>query len=109
MTSADGEKASPALRPEAAEEMAKYGITRVPVDCFHYGDFRYTNLEDAVAQAKRQQPPDEPRQAISPGGAEEMARYGITRVPVDYFHYGKYRYTSLEDAIAEAKRQQRTG
>jgi hypothetical protein len=39
--------------------MAKYGILRVPVDYFHYGDFRYTNLKDAVAQAKRQQRPEE--------------------------------------------------
>ena len=52
---------------------------------------------------------DEASPALSPEAAEEMAKYGITRVPVDYFHYGKYRYTSLEDAIAEAKRQQRTG
>ena len=35
------------------EEMAKYGITQVPVDYFHYGVFRYTNLKHAVAQAKR--------------------------------------------------------
>jgi hypothetical protein len=35
-----------------------------------------------------------------------MATYGITRVPVDYFHVGKYRYTTLEDAIAEAQRRQ---
>lgn len=55
MTSADREEPSPALSPEAAEEMAKYGITRVAVDYFHYGGFRYTNLEDAVAEAKRQQ------------------------------------------------------
>ena len=55
MTSADGEEASAAFSPEAAEEMAKYGITRVPVDYFHFGVFRYTNLEDAVAEAKRDQ------------------------------------------------------
>jgi len=49
------EVAPVAAQPEEtpAEEMAKYGITRVPVDYFHYGDFRYTNLKDAVAQAKR--------------------------------------------------------
>lgn len=35
-------------------EMAKHGITRVPVDDFHYQEFRYTNLKDAVAQAKRE-------------------------------------------------------
>jgi hypothetical protein len=37
----------------AEAEMAKYGITRVPVDYFIYKEFRYTNLKDAIAQAKR--------------------------------------------------------
>ena len=109
MTSADGEEASPALRPEAAEEMAKYGITCVPVDYFHYGSFRYTNLEDAVAEAKRQQPPKDSGPAVSPEITEELGKYGITRVPVYYFYCGKYRYTNLEDAVAEAKRDQRSG
>jgi hypothetical protein len=40
-------------------------------------------------------------------GVEEMARYGIARVPVDYFHYGKYRYSNLRDAIAQAERDGR--
>lgn len=53
MASADGGSMSPALSPEGIEEMAKYGITRVTVDYFYCGDFRYTNLKDAVAQAKR--------------------------------------------------------
>jgi kynurenine formamidase len=109
MTSADGEEASPVLRPEAAEEMAKYGVTCVPVDYFHYGSFRYTNLEDAVAEAKRQQTPKDPEPAVSPEITEELAKYGITRVPVDYFYFGKYRYTNLEDAVAEAKRDQGSG
>ena len=34
-------------------EMHKYGIKRVPVDYFHINGFRYTDLKDAVAQAKR--------------------------------------------------------
>lgn len=38
---------------DVAEEMANYGITRVPVDTFRYREFRYTNLRDAIAQAKR--------------------------------------------------------
>ena len=50
MTSA-GRESHPAINSEAAQEMARYGITRVPVDYFHYGEFRYTNLKDAVAQA----------------------------------------------------------
>ena len=46
---------SAALSAEAAEGVTKYGITRVPVDYFHYKQYRYTNLSDAVAQAKRDQ------------------------------------------------------
>ena len=38
---------------DAAEVMTRFGITRVPVDIFHYKSFRYTNLEDAIAQANR--------------------------------------------------------
>jgi len=33
-----------------------------------------------------------------------MARYGITRVPADQYHYRKYRYSYLGDAIAQAER-----
>jgi hypothetical protein len=109
MASAGRKQAGPAMSAEAAEEMRKYGITRVPVDYFHYREFRYTNLEDAVAAAKRQQPVNASTPAPSPKTAEELAKFGITRVPVNYFYYGGYRYTNLEDAIAEAKRQQRTG
>jgi len=36
---------------------------------------------------------------------DQMARYGITRVPVDYFHFREFRYTSFADALAEARRQ----
>jgi hypothetical protein len=50
----DRKEIDPAINPEAAEAMAKYGITRVPVDYFHYKEFRYTNLAEAIAQATRQ-------------------------------------------------------
>jgi hypothetical protein len=43
---------------------------------------------------------------VAPDIADQMATYGITRVPVDYFHVGKYRYSNLDDAIAEAKRRE---
>jgi len=33
-----------------------------------------------------------------------MERFGITRVPADRFHYKSYRYSSLSDAVAQAKR-----
>jgi hypothetical protein len=54
MPAADCKEINPAINSEAAEAMAKYGITRVPVDYFHYKEFRYTNLADAIAQATRQ-------------------------------------------------------
>lgn len=57
MPSADRKESSSHLSPEATEEMVKFGITCVAVDYFHFGEFRYTNLKDAVAQAKRQQHP----------------------------------------------------
>jgi hypothetical protein len=54
MRATDGKEINPATNPEAVEAMAKYGITRVPVDYFHYKEFRYTNLDDAIAEATRQ-------------------------------------------------------
>jgi hypothetical protein len=36
-----------------------------------------------------------------------MAGYGISRVPVDQFHYKSYRYSNLRDAIAQARREER--
>jgi hypothetical protein len=33
--------------------MAKYGITCSQIGQFAYGDYRYANLEDAIAEAKR--------------------------------------------------------
>jgi hypothetical protein len=55
---AERKETSPAINPEATEEMAKYGITRVPIDYFHYKGYRYTSLDDAIAQAKREHPAD---------------------------------------------------
>jgi hypothetical protein len=37
----------------AAAEMARYGIVRIPADIFHYREYRYARLGDALAQAKR--------------------------------------------------------
>lgn len=33
-----------------------------------------------------------------------MARYGISQAPAHQFHYRHYRYSRLEDAIAQARR-----
>ena len=56
MTPANHREAGPTVGHDAAEAMAKYGITRVPTDYFDYNESRYTNLDDAIAQAKRQHP-----------------------------------------------------
>ena len=109
MASEDRNESNSDTSPEATEEMAKYGITRVPVDYFHYKEFRYTNLKDAIAQAERQQPKNGSSPASNSEGIDEMAKYGISRVPVDYFHYKEYRYTNLKDAVAQAERQQHSG
>jgi hypothetical protein len=55
MSSENHDELASALSPEVAKEMLKFGITRVSIDHFHYKDFRYTNVKDAIAQAKRQQ------------------------------------------------------
>ena len=34
----------------------------------------------------------------------DLDRYGIERVPADYFLWGGYRYSSARDAVAAAKR-----
>jgi len=39
--------------PSADDAMARYGIARVRVDRFHYGEYRYSRLGDAIAQAER--------------------------------------------------------
>jgi hypothetical protein len=45
----------PASTDEAnsAALMAQYGITRVPADIYRLGEWRYSNLRDAIAQARR--------------------------------------------------------
>ena len=34
-------------------EMEQFGIRHITVDTFHVGEFRYSQLDDAIAQAKR--------------------------------------------------------
>jgi hypothetical protein len=36
--------------------------------------------------------------------AKAMAAYGIRREPVDYFHWNGFRYSTLKDALAAARR-----
>ena len=51
----EGPSASNDLPSSDAEEMTEFGIIRVPVDYFHYKEFRYTHLVDALSEAKRDQ------------------------------------------------------
>lgn len=37
---------------EVAELMAHYGVTRLSVDYYHYRTYRYSNPDDAIAQAR---------------------------------------------------------
>ena len=53
MTSIDHTGPDAGLAPDAVAEMTKYGVTRVPADVFLVGGYRYTNLQDAIAEAKR--------------------------------------------------------
>jgi hypothetical protein len=41
------------LGGETLAEMAKYGIKCAQISQFFYGGYRYTNLADAIAEAKR--------------------------------------------------------
>ena len=59
MVSTDHNAPGPALSTEALDDMAKHGITRSTVDYYHCGAYRYTNLKDAIAEAKRQKSPAE--------------------------------------------------
>jgi hypothetical protein len=54
MISLDDKQVRSATDQSTLNEMAQYGITRVPVEYFHYKGFRYSNLLDAIAQAKRE-------------------------------------------------------
>lgn len=38
---------------DETELMARYGIIKVPAYRYHYRDWRYSTLDDALAQAKR--------------------------------------------------------
>lgn len=87
------------------EDMEKYGIRKVTEDHFHVGGFHYTRLSDALAQSQR----SDPRVADAmgaPGSAEDpdaLARHGIERRHLDRYLYGAFRYTKLQDALAQAK------
>jgi hypothetical protein len=41
------------VHQDEAEMLAHFGITRVPAYQYHYREWRYSNLDDAIAQAKR--------------------------------------------------------
>jgi hypothetical protein len=54
-----------------------------------------------VSSPDKNQPPP-----LSPDVLAEMQECGITRVPADYFVYRSHRYTNVNDALAQARREQ---
>jgi hypothetical protein len=53
MMSEHPDRSNADLGSEAVEEMAKYGIKCAWISQFSYGDYHYTNLADAIAEAQR--------------------------------------------------------
>lgn len=56
-TAADTENGQ--LDQDALDAMALHGIVRVPFDDFPYKGYRDTSLKDAIAQARRDAPPQQ--------------------------------------------------
>jgi protoheme ferro-lyase len=54
MTTMSMQNSSPALTAQAVQQMAEYGIKRISVDYFCYGQYGYADLTDAIAQAQRE-------------------------------------------------------
>lgn len=54
MNTSDADNISESLvQKSESDEASDYGITTTQVTYYHYGAYRYTNLKDAVAEAKR--------------------------------------------------------
>ena len=53
MLSTENDESKAGLSAEDAAEMATFGISCTLVAQFHFGGYRYSNLRDALAQAKR--------------------------------------------------------
>jgi hypothetical protein len=75
MSSENHDELASAFGLEVAEEMLKFGITCVSMDHFHYKDFRYTNVKDAIAQANRQQAINGQRRDDAPKGIKALCRF----------------------------------
>jgi S-ribosylhomocysteine lyase LuxS involved in autoinducer biosynthesis len=97
-------------QPVTDAELAKLNITRVPMDDhFQCGKYKYSSLEYAIAQSKRDlanQTTQQDEKSDQPVTDADLAKLNITRVPMDdRFQCGKYQYSSLEYAIAQSKRE----
>lgn len=104
MNATDHERDDQARAMEIDGKLALCGIRRVRVDYFHWRDFRYASLADAVAQAKRSQTKELSNDFSNETSAELgdemlMQRHAISRRSVDHFLWQDYRYTNAEDAI----------
>lgn len=89
-------------RQRTSDEAEAHGVTRGVVQHFFYRGFRYGNLADALAQARRDRGPSADAESLSQ--VDEMASYGITQSSSDCYWCDGFRYTTLEDALAQARR-----
>ena len=65
MTEPQNTTAAAALEDDGNDDLSKYGIIKTTVDIFHCGGYQYTNLNDAIAQAKRLPKPSEPKNTLT--------------------------------------------
>lgn len=49
-----------------------------------------------------------PEVELTPAELKEMQRLGVSRVKADYYVYRSYRYTTLTDALAQARLETQT-
>ncbi len=45
---------------------------------------------------------------LTPEMAAVMEQHGISRFPVYYYRFGRYKYSNLRDALAQAERERGT-
>ena len=58
---------TPQTETDTAQQMERYGITRVPADQYQHKTNRYSNLGDAVAQARRDRSLNPEEEGTEPG------------------------------------------
>jgi hypothetical protein len=80
------------------------GVSKLQAECY-LASASMTSTSQDMEDYKMSIPENEvQRQRLDLAAEQEMARLGIVRVPADYFRYRDFRYTNLQDALAQARR-----